>query len=747
MQQKILTSRSAWSDLGLIKETLQRYDKLAADKSSTWRLARARWLLRADGSESAAVEAVELLRPLVDTTPGAVTPRLLLARALRKVGDTSAALHHASRAANERPDAVGLRLQVARLAQADRQFDRALDAINRAVRQENVSERHRRTAARLLLRQGNASRAVEILKRLYGQEDTPKDLLLARAYRQQGLLARAERIGRKLVESPTPRRIAFLADLLARRGRMAEARKVLDRRHLTDASVGEKNRLRARFLTNHGSARAALDAWRAATQASPKSPESWRGRIKALVDAGRADEVARVIEASAEALPDPRRLRSAEQHKELIRVAAAHVSFQHLGKRLVRESSPGRRTTEDILRTLRSHTEDGDRSLWSQLRRLANDAQRRPFIQRAVAAYGLRIGRPKAAARLARRAMHNAPTSARAAKLAATASARAGQWSQALGAAAAWEGRRPAGSASAAVLASRACRRIGLEEKAVQKTKPYVPAAVERPAAHASVIEAHARALLGVGRRSEAADLLRPLLEKASRWRRLWARLAARRVEPPAAAARWLEQAAAVGAGTPAERLGRARAWLTLADRSGSEAHRKKAVSIARELRRSARSARALVRAGRILDRAGRREEATKAYEAALARGPESPVALNNLAMRLANRDGHLDTALSLAKEALKKQTRPSILDTLARIRAKRGEHKKALSLLKRAIESAPNEPEWRLARAEILLRAEKTNRASEGVDRLMARHEVGNLRDPLRKRLARVRDRIEGSD
>ncbi len=171
-----------------------------------------------------------------------------------------------------------------------------------------------------------------------------------------------------------------------------------------------------------------------------------------------------------------------------------------------------------------------------------------------------------------------------------------------------------------------------------------------------------------------------------------------------------------------------------------------RAIGVARRILRSdPSSAKALVRAGKVLDELGRQREAADASGRALEHDPHAVEALNNLAIRLAEGDGDLEKAATLARAVENRPGTPWVLDTLPHIEAKRGRYEDALAAIRKAIDAAPEQPQWRLARAEVLLKAGRTRRAADAVDGLLHRHDLGNLPKKLRGRSS-VSDAASGT-
>jgi len=96
-----------------------------------------------------------------------------------------------------------------------------------------------------------------------------------------------------------------------------------------------------------------------------------------------------------------------------------------------------------------------------------------------------------------------------------------------------------------------------------------------------------------------------------------------------------------------------------------------------------------------LYESTGQTDEAINQFEEVVSKLPDSPVAINNLAMLLANyRDDFesLERASSLI-EPLKKSDNPNYLDTVGWVYYKRGEYKQAIPFLQKAVAKSPDVP------------------------------------------------------
>jgi tetratricopeptide (TPR) repeat protein len=106
-------------------------------------------------------------------------------------------------------------------------------------------------------------------------------------------------------------------------------------------------------------------------------------------------------------------------------------------------------------------------------------------------------------------------------------------------------------------------------------------------------------------------------------------------------------------------------------------------------------------------------DAARDAYEKVLTVAPNSPLALNNLAILYSEHLGQLDKAFDLAKKAKEAANEPHINDTLGWILFKKGEYNNALPLLQESAGKLPDSPEiqFHLGMAHYMLGEEEPAR------------------------------------
>ena len=115
--------------------------------------------------------------------------------------------------------------------------------------------------------------------------------------------------------------------------------------------------------------------------------------------------------------------------------------------------------------------------------------------------------------------------------------------------------------------------------------------------------------------------------------------------------------------------------------------------------------------------------EAAQTYEKILKLEPENPIALNNLANALANREPA--RALEFAERAYKQAAGdPSVTDTLGWLLLKNGQPKRALELIEKALQAAPSAPDFQYHFAAALAQNGDKARARKELEKIVSRPE-----------------------
>jgi tetratricopeptide (TPR) repeat protein len=147
----------------------------------------------------------------------------------------------------------------------------------------------------------------------------------------------------------------------------------------------------------------------------------------------------------------------------------------------------------------------------------------------------------------------------------------------------------------------------------------------------------------------------------------------------------------------------------------GDLANAEKAFLKAREL--APENPQPIIQLALIQEARGQRQQAQPLYEQVLKLNPDHPVALNNLAYRMAEAGADLDRALELARRARQRMPdNADIADTLGFVYLKKKLAGPAVEMFRESVKRAPNNPTYRLHLATAL--------AEQG-DKVSARREL----------------------
>ena len=164
--RSVLSAKSVWSQRDFVDKSIEKLKDFLGEKSTSWRLPRARWLLMYDPSEKGLRRAEGLLEEAVrQAASDSTSARLLLARSQEQLGNLSAALGNLTVVAYRNPELISIQLQLAALQQRQGNKDAARATISRVFRNKTVELEHVRQAAALLAAQGDLDQAIEELER------------------------------------------------------------------------------------------------------------------------------------------------------------------------------------------------------------------------------------------------------------------------------------------------------------------------------------------------------------------------------------------------------------------------------------------------------------------------------------------------------------------------------------------------------------------------------------------------------
>jgi tetratricopeptide (TPR) repeat protein len=138
--------------------------------------------------------------------------------------------------------------------------------------------------------------------------------------------------------------------------------------------------------------------------------------------------------------------------------------------------------------------------------------------------------------------------------------------------------------------------------------------------------------------------------------------------------------------------------------------------------------------------RLGRIPEATQLYESTFALQSENPIALNNLAFLIAEKNGDLDSALTFAQRARQKWPHvDEISDTVAWIYLKKNLNENAIEILGALVNKRPNQPTFRYHLGAALLQHGEKVKARIELETALGNRPSSEETKKIKELLARI--------
>ncbi|MEI8197302.1 MAG: tetratricopeptide repeat protein [Phycisphaerae bacterium] len=606
----------------------------------------------------------------------------------------------------------------------------ARDYLNRALALKPKDPALIRRAAALLSQLGEYQQALNLLHELpaEGGVQTPT-LALAVLYRQDGMLDESEAVCRKLLEKPDPTTIQFTADLLAFRGKIDQAQKVLDLMDNLPLRPGFKELVRGEFERNYGKPETALAFFRTATKLAPTEVPAWRQLAYTYLMLDQPKESAAVLRQAAAALPGNPQFQILAQQADLLQDLATQVPTQGLVAALFQAPAEQLQPILEILQLLQKARADGD-TFNVIMPKLRQQVERNPRVLPLLVLltqFDLAIGQLDDAIAVSTRGMQSFPTSAEPARLATLALGAAGRWDEMLGAAQEWRRRSLPERLQADLAIAKAQFQRGHPDESLKQLQPYLAQAHAQPDNAVSVILAEMEALLAQKLYDQAAAILEPQLPRSASWREVWRNAAISQIRDTKTSSAWLEK---LGAATPAEALDEqvaiASSWRALGAARGVPAYQATGRKMIEDLAaKPGAGAAVYVALGMLRQEQGDLTAAEAAYRKCLALDPHQFIAQNNLASLLVLRPGaDLTEAKALMADAIKTKPRvASYYDTQAEVLVKLKQIDEAVASLNQAVRLEPGNLDWQFNLATILLDAGRRDKAGAVLEQIESLH------------------------
>jgi Flp pilus assembly protein TadD len=144
---------------------------------------------------------------------------------------------------------------------------------------------------------------------------------------------------------------------------------------------------------------------------------------------------------------------------------------------------------------------------------------------------------------------------------------------------------------------------------------------------------------------------------------------------------------------------------------------------------------------GNVQDQLGRKPEAMASYRKALAKTPDNPLLLNNLAFLLAETGGNLNEAQQMVSTAIRKAPKlPQLQDTLAWVEIKQHNYAAALQILATLTKEQPDDATFRYHYAVALMDSGNRSAAKDQAETALSQKPPAEMSTALRNLLAQVK-------
>ncbi|HEY0010227.1 MAG TPA: tetratricopeptide repeat protein, partial [Tepidisphaeraceae bacterium] len=703
----LATAASVRGDRPFVLQSIDRLRNLTGESGQQWKLERARWLIESPNVMRDSVEAATLLKEIAADAPRQITPRLQLARALERMGNTASAIEHLREAQNLEPRSVAVGLELVRLLQQKGQIDSVRSVLKRIVEDGQINPVQRVRVAAMFAEINEGESAIALLKAAKPNTlPASGNLLLAELHRRAGQSDEAQAVYDALlaVERPAASVMASAAEFYATRGQFDQARKVLSRMSEGSATAAESAIAWGRFEERFATPSAAEAHYRRAAAA-----QSEAGHLALIDYLLRRRDFTQAIAACRDAvakLPTSTALASRLlESQALARQTRTPSNLEPLINALSQD--PARAAEVEALKAV-SEIKNKRLSREQITPRLREVADRFPLflpLQEQVIERYLQQNKPNEAITVARRTMEALPADASAAQLAVRTMRAARRWSDMRLAAEQWRSRLGGRTLDADTAIAEALVEMKQPAEALKHLEPMRDAITADVRTQPLAAVVLARAMVARGDGAAARDMLAPLLKDAA-GRRMWLMIANAGTPSLTEAAAWLDR---VAAATPKERWEErwsvASTMVNIARKFDDAATLQRACDVLTAyLDAHPRDGDALLLQAGVYQQLGKSQAAETSLRAVLELKPGQAAAANDLAYLLLSQNRVLDEAETLARRAVEGAPEAGAFhDTLARVLHARGRRDAARISFETALRLEPELVEARVGFARVL--------------------------------------------
>ncbi|WP_432799315.1 tetratricopeptide repeat protein [Poriferisphaera sp. WC338] len=704
-----------------VQQALMRLESLTGNTNPSVMLEQARLLLLANSANRDPQKAIAILQKLIEQSPSAITPHLLIARAYQETGQNSLALKELSNIAKNNPNNPGIAIDLARTYQSIKAFELAADQLNTVRQSKTATPEQIRQAVQMYAAQNEDALAIETVQRLKDATGNYQDqdlLLVAALYERQNLDAQVQPLITMMEKDPTPNNLAWRADYYADKGDKAKAEQMIDALKRMDIPETQRAQMLSNYAARHEGIDKAIEYDIQLTEQQPNNPGSWNRLITRYLTLGDADDAIATAKRGLTHLPNQASLQAIVQHEAVIKQITDQPIYRAIIIGLLRD--PESRTASDRMLTIIASsrlTEEKATVFADKIRPLAKKYPDNLAIQILLAEIDLKTGRFQQAAETAKLVMANFPRSAEAARIATDAEMALGNWNDAIVTANQWITRSPDSKIEASLRIAAAQLALKQPYNAIRTLRPYAQQATEQPDEFPQIIQFYGQALASDNRIDEAEAFFKPLITENATWRIVAMRAASSVTKHPKPLIAWMDQILqAIPQTELAERATFAEALFTIANRFDLPADKQRANDIIDQIvSQQGAPANAWFVRGVINESSGNLTDAAESYRETIKLNPNFAPAKNNLAFILHTQNKDTAQALTLAEQAVNASpSNPSFLDTLAAIQAGEGDYTTAIATQKRAVNSDPNNPLWRVNLLKIYEQADMTQEATD---------------------------------
>jgi predicted Zn-dependent protease len=725
IQRGILISQAAYGDRDFYDRTINRVKALAGDASTTWKLARARWLLDGPQTPQASTDAQTLLDDVLKAEPQSVPALVLSSEAKSRLGDVNGAADMLTKAKQLDPNSSMMSLSLAQMLQVRGDFEKAHEQLEQAASDKNATPDFKERTAVLLASQGDVARAISILEPMItdGTATESVKLHLAAFYCRVKEFSKAQAISDDLMKKPDASTVVLAAQIQMFQRQPAAAEKIMEQLTTLNLPPSRLEQTRGDFYYMFGRMDMALAHYSASTQPAPTESTPWLSLIDTQVAMGNAAAVPGIVNEALKHVRDKDQLLAIQKQNDLL----IHIGGTRTERQLLADLIKNPTDDNPAVKVLNVviPLEVGNASpneILQKLQQLSVDLPRYLPALTGLTEAQLRFGRCEDAIQSANRAAAAFPNDPWPTQLATRALSLTGRWDEALAAAKAWRERVVGDTLNADLAISEIQLHLHDADGALETLKKYDNMPELETDQKWQVLLTDARAMVMQNKPDDAGNLLWDTVKSTPSVRSTWQTFVMLYL-PPAQAEVWLRKLSAqmdAEKDSGRQQIVLAQSWDILARRTGSQDDAKLARDIVAKMEADpTNGAYAAFAAGTFSEEDGDFVGAQAAYRRALSRQANLTDAKNNLAELLANHGGDIKEAVDLAQQCVKESPTASCYDTLADIQGLAKNYDAALDAITQATQAEPDGAKWRVHLAKLLAEAGKTDQAKLAIAEL----------------------------